>query len=223
MKHLTLALLFCISSFGLSAQSSLFEAGLFLGGASIGGDLVKSNFGSVNEINLAYGVRIRRYVTPNVAIRVAGTLTKLTSQAQQFDNFGSQTVRSETSLTEISVDGEYDFLGHRRNWLVKSGGVSPYAFLGFGFGITDPKLIYDSEDELLKADENADYSRTRIVVPFGVGARWAFSKSGSLCLEIGARPTFSDYLDGISLAGNPKRNDWYGFFGIELWYTLSDK
>ena len=223
MKHLTLTLLLFLSSLGLKAQSNLFEAGFFLGGATIGGDLVKSNFGSVNEINLAYGLMLRRYFHDNVAVRLTGIRTKLSSQAQQFDNFGSQTLRSETSLIEISVDCEYDILGHQRNWLAKSGGISPYAFLGLGVALTDPELIYSYEDELLSADENADVSDTRIVLPFGVGMRWAFSKQGSLCLELGARPTFSDYLDGISIAGNPKKNDWYGFGGIQLWFNLNNK
>lgn len=223
MRNLTLALLLSISSIGLSAQSNLFEAGIFLGGSSIGGDLVKSNLGSVSETNLAYGIMLRRYFHTNVAVRLTAIHTKLTSQAQQFDNFGSQTLRSETPLTEISVDCEYDILGHQRNWLVKTGGISPYVFLGVGVALTDPMLSYNYESELLSSDENADVSDTRIVLPFGAGMRWAFAKKGSLCLEIGARPTFSDYLDGVSIAGNPKKNDWYGFFGIQFWYRLNGK
>lgn len=32
------------------------------------------------------------------------------------------------------------------------------------------------------------------------------------------RTAFTDYLDGISFAGNPEKKDWYGFAGISLAY-----
>ncbi|PHN02463.1 DUF6089 family protein [Flavilitoribacter nigricans] len=223
MKNFTLTLLFGISAvFLLPAQSNLFEGGLFLGGSTIGGDLVRSDFGSVNQISLAYGLMLRYYVDPNVAIRLNALQTKLRSQSQQFDNFGSYTLRSETPVTEITIDGEYDFLGHRRNWLTKTGGISGYVFLGIGIALTDPMLFYNYESEKLAADENADVSDTRVVMPFGGGMRWSFSDRGSLVLELSIRPAFSDYLDGISIAGNPGRNDWYGFGGFQFWYKLVD-
>lgn len=205
----------------LPAQENLFEVGAILGGSAIGGDLVKSDLGSINEVNLVYGLMVRRYFHTNVAARLSVVHTKLTSQAQQFDRFGSQTLRSETPLTEVSIDGMYDILGHQRDWLSKSGGISPYVYLGFGLSFTNPKLIYSFENDNLDSDQNAGFSKTRIVVPFGIGGRWNFSEKGTLVLEIGARPTFSDYLDGVSIAGNPNKNDWYGVGGIQFWYKLS--
>lgn len=227
MRRLALTLIFVLPLINLSLKgqfsADLLEAGVFLGGSTIGGDLVKSDFGSVNQINAAYGLMVRRYFHPNIAARVAAVRTTLRSQAQQFDQFGSQTVRSETPLIEVTVDCQYDALGHQRNWLAKKGGVSPYGFLGFGFAFTDPELSYPNESEELAADKNADVSKTRFILPFGAGVRWNFSTRGSICLELTARPTFSDYLDGISLAGNPNKNDWYGFGGIQFWYRLSGK
>ena len=220
MKHVVLLLLLATTTL-LPAQSNLFEAGAQVGISLIGGDLVKSDLGSVNQAGLVYGIMARRYFHDNVAVRLNIARTKLISQAQQFDHFGSQPVRSETPMTEISVDCEYDILGHQRNWLTKTGGVSPYAFLGLGIALTNPRLMYSFDNADLAADQNADVSKTRVVLPFGAGMRWNFSSEGSLCLEIGARPTFSDYLDGVSIAGNPNKNDWYGMGSVQFWYKIS--
>lgn len=216
-------LLFVLSSFGLQAQSDLFEIGFFLGGSSMGGDLVESNFGSANDINGAYGLMIRRYFTSNMAVRVNALMTKLTSQDRHYDRFGGQVFTSETPLVEISVDFEYDILGHQRNWQGNGGKLSPYVFLGVGAAMTDPMLTYDFESEDVQLDETADVSKTRFVMPFGIGGRYNFSPKGSIALELGARPTFSDYLDGVSLAGNPGKNDWYGFGSVQFFFKLGGK
>lgn len=223
MKNLLTILFFSFASLGLQAQSNLFEIGFFLGGSSMGGDLVESNFGSTNEINGAYGLMVRRYFTPNFAVRVNALATKLTSQDRHFDRFGGQVFTSETPLIEISADFEYDILGHQRNWQGNGGKVSPYVFLGIGAALTDPMLTYDFESDEVALDETADISKTRFIMPFGVGGRYNFSSKGSIVLEIGVRPTFSDYLDGVSLAGNPGKNDWYGFGSVQFWFKLGGK
>ena len=223
MKNLLTIILFSLSSLGLQAQSDLFEIGFFLGGSSMGGDLVESNFGSVNEINGAYGLMIRRYFNTNMAVRVSALTTKLTSQDRHFDRYGGQVFISETPVIEFSADFEYDILGHQRNWQGNGGKVSPYVFIGVGAALTDPMLTYDFESEDIMLDETADVSKTRFIVPFGVGGRYNFSSKGTIALEFSARPTFSDYLDGVSLAGNPGKNDWYGFGSVQFWFKLSGK
>lgn len=187
----------------------------------MGGDLVESDFGSINELNFAYGLMLRRYFHTNIAVRFSVIRSTLTSIDRQYDRFGGQTFLSETPLTEFSVDCEYDILGHLRNWRGSGGKVSGYVFLGFGAALTDPELTYDQENEAILTDRNANYSTTRFVMPFGGGMRWMFSPKGTLIFELSARPTFSDYLDGVSVAGNPGKNDWYGFGGIQFWYKIS--
>jgi hypothetical protein len=172
-------------------------------------------------VNGAYGLMIRRYFTTNMAVRANVLATKLTSQDRHYDRFGGQVFTSETPLIEVSFDFEYDILGHQRNWQGNGGKVSPYVFLGVGAALTDPMLSYDFESEEIALDETANVSKTRFVVPFGAGGRYNFSSKGTIALEIGARPTFSDYLDGVSLAGNPGKNDWYGFGSVQFWFKLS--
>lgn len=208
--------------FSLHAQKSNLEAGLFVGASTMGGDLVASNLGSVSDANLAFGAMLRKYVHPNVALRANALSTRLTSSDHgllQGDD--RQAFVSETSLTELSVVVEYDILGHRRNWQATAGGLSPFIFLGAGTALTDPKPTFGYEGPKVTADKEAEYSKARFVLPFGAGLRYNVSDKLALAFEFSVRPTFSDYLDGISESRNPDKNDWYGFGSIQFWYNLS--
>ncbi len=44
-----------------------------------------------------------------------------------------------------------------------------------------------------------------------------------LAVEAGLRTSFSDYLDGVSQAGNPNGNDWYAFGGAALFIRFGDR
>ena len=94
-------------------------------------------------------------------------------------------------------------------------------YLGVGAALTSPNPVFDYTDEKVEADLNANVSTTRFIVPFGIGVRWNTTEKWAMALELSARPTFSDYLDGVSMAGNPNKNDWYGFGSFQFMYNLS--
>ena len=43
------------------------------------------------------------------------------------------------------------------------------------------------------------YNRYQVAIPFGFGFKFSFSKHISVALELGARKTFTDYIDDVSL------------------------
>ena len=66
------------------------------------------------------------------------------------------------------------------------------------------------------------------------GLKWSIATKFVLGLEVGARYTFTDNLDGstpeefdggenLPSFGNPNTNDWYMFTGITLTYTFGRK
>jgi hypothetical protein len=57
-------------------------------------------------------------------------------------------------------------------------------------------------------------------LPFGLGVKAYLSPKWTLSAELGLRPVFNDYLDGVSYAGNPDANDWYGVFSIMLGHRI---
>ena len=84
-----------------------------------------------------------------------------------------------------------------------------------------------------------------MVIPFGGGVKYILSEQLTLGMELGFRPTTSDFLDKLdstlpALArydtpidattvalskglnyGNPYTNDWYYFLGLTLSYTIT--
>ncbi|MCB0632041.1 MAG: outer membrane beta-barrel protein [Lewinella sp.] len=206
----------------LHAQKNNLEIGLFVGASVMGGDLVRSNLGSVSDANLAYGLILHKYVNANLAVRLNALNTRLvSSDLKPSQSEDGQIFSSETSLTELSVLVEYDILGHRRNFQATAGGLSPYIFLGAGAALTDPKPTFGEDSEEVTLDKEANYSKTRFILPFGAGLRYNVSDKMALGFELGVRPAFSDYLDGISQSRNPDKNDWYGFGSFQFWYNLS--
>ncbi|MEZ4989457.1 MAG: DUF6089 family protein [Saprospiraceae bacterium] len=202
-------------------QTSFWEVGLLLGGSSMGGDLVDPDIGSLNDVNFAYGLMARKYFQPNFAMRLNLLRSRLSTNDHRYERLDYRGFRSQSPLTELSLDFEWDILGHLRGVDGSAGGISPYLFAGLGMAIIDPKTSFSYDNQDVQADKNANLPGGVFTIPFGAGIRFNLSPNWALTLDLGLRPTFSDYLDGVSMAGNPDKNDWYGIGGIQLWYNFS--
>lgn len=188
----------------------------------MGGDLVDANLGSLNDANLAYGLMLRRYFHSNLAVRANLLRTRLTGNDLRSERLAYRGFRTQTPVTELSADFELDILGHRKRGNGAARGIlSPYVFAGVGLAFTNPKTYYGELNSDALLDQNADVSNTRFVMPVGAGLRVNMTPSWALAIELSPRATFSDYLDGVSIAGNPDKNDWYGIGSVQLWYKLS--
>jgi outer membrane protein OmpA-like peptidoglycan-associated protein len=204
----------------LEAQNKSWEGGLLIGGALMGGDLVDANIGSINNLNLAYGLMARRYVNANVAFRFNLVHTRLSANDDLYNRLRDRGFRTESPLTELSLDFEYDLLGHRPTPVV--GKLSPYVFAGLGVAFTKPETLYGRLNNDAVLDQSADISKTRFVLPVGAGIRLNIKPTLAMALEFAPRATFSDYLDGVSHSGNPDKNDWYGITSVQLFYKLTN-
>ncbi len=124
----------------------------------------------------------------------------------------------EQDIFELSTIAEYHFLDFRGPDTYISW--SPFIFMGFGV------LKLGSPDMT-----NAQFSELQPVIPMGLGIKKEIAKQFCLGIEVGARKTFFDYLDGIGDGeqiikdyqyGDPVTNDWYFFTSISLTYVLYD-
>ncbi|MEZ4989458.1 MAG: DUF6089 family protein [Saprospiraceae bacterium] len=218
MRKLLIAVLVYCFVVSLQAQNTSWEGGLMIGGALMGGDLVDANVESINHLNLAYGLMARRYFSPNLGLRLNLLHTRISADDDLYNRLRDRGFRTESPLTEFSVDLEYDILGHRKVPIV--GKLSPYVFAGLGLAFTKPDTYYGRLNDDTVLDQNADVSGTRFILPLGVGIRLNIKPALAMALEIAPRATFSDYLDGVSQSGNPNKNDWYGLTSIQLFYRL---
>ncbi|MBM3425471.1 MAG: hypothetical protein FJX97_00625 [Bacteroidetes bacterium] len=140
-------------------------------------------------------------------------------------------------ITEFSALMEFNFLdyvNHKSEFK-----FSPYAFFGLGYSFVQGEGRINSS---LPVEE---YRLSTMVIPFGGGVKYLLSNQLTLGMELGFRPTTSDFLDKLdstlpalarydtpidpkaaALAkglnyGNPYTKDWYYFLGLTLSYTIT--
>ena len=128
-----------------------------------------------------------------------------------------------TSLVELSAVGEWEPFGMNRyrSGVKGTASLSPYFFGGLGLGYVNAKPDFgnDNQEKALQ-DLNAGNSKIQIILPVGLGLKANINKLWLAGLELGMRYPFTDYLDGVSEAGNPNKNDWYLFGGASLMYRI---
>jgi OOP family OmpA-OmpF porin len=204
-----------------------WEAGVIISGANAYSDLVDAPLSKPSETNLSYGAFVRYKLAPSFALRanvIRGTLTGSDLTSKTLDDRGFQ---FESPLTEFSLMGEVDFMGRNNS----SGGlnskvqISPYAFFGVGYTLTDPDVDFSNaaDNPALQAriQEDLDNVKTsHVSVPVGVGVKGTINMKWVVGIEFGLRPVFNDYLDGVSAAGNATRNDWYSIGAIHVGYCF---
>lgn len=186
-------------------RSQYMEAGLVSGVSNYLGDL--QNKVELSEYNAAYGFSLRYNFSPKFSVKgniltayVSGkdaNFKKNTGQAQRNLSFRSD-------IIEFSMQGEYSPLGYD----LLDGKVStPYVFVGLGAFYFNPQAKLDGTWYDLQplgtegqgwTEGVKKYSRLSMSIPMGVGFRFGLSKRMNLGFEIGARKTFTDYLDDVS-------------------------
>lgn len=217
----------------ISAQGTEWRAGVLLGLESYEGDLVGSKLFNPSELGLGFGLFVEGQLKPTLALRASLLTGKVVGDDGNYNTPEWRQQRDfdfETGITELSAQLHWSILGNKR--YDEDGNfkrqLSPFLFAGIGVAFTDPKANFSNNtipslsDKIL-LDINRTEGNTRFVVPVGAGLKLDINQKIQLGAEFGFRPTFSDYLDGISLSANPDKNDWYIFGGLTLGIQLGDK
>jgi hypothetical protein len=87
--------------------------------------------------------------------------------------------------------------------------INFYGFAGLGLLYFNPKAELNDEMHALQPlmTEGVKYSRTQLVIPYGLGARLKMGPFFNLVVEGGYRMTFTDYLDDVSTV-HPDKSTW---------------
>ncbi len=208
----------------LPLSKAQFEAGLFIGACNYQGDLADNTL-RWQETQPSFGA-ILRY-TPNRFLTIRGSFIqgKLTGSDLRSSDPGTRYrgFTFKSTLREFSVVSEFNFLGqsNENNYQGSSTLFNPYIFAGLGIASNDGEPIAPPDTRPYPFPEAG---ATSIVpaFPMGLGFKVQFGESVSVGIEWGTRLTFSDYLDGVSKTGNPKKNDWYMFGGLTLAYCFGN-
>jgi OOP family OmpA-OmpF porin len=183
------------------------------------------------------GIFVRRHLNDFFSLRpqiLVGRLAgrDLDSPINQWDY---RRLRFNSSpFVEAAILGEYYPFRERRftcDGFLKNG-LSPYIFAGVGVAYSNAKVTQEPGAQFpvnpaLLAQDRAHLekfgNRLGVIFPVGLGVKYNVSNRWTLGLEAGYRFSTSDYLDGISLAGNPDRKDGYFLGNVLASYRFGDK
>ena len=202
-------------------NAQIYEIGVFGGGSNFIGDVGSTKFIAPNEI--AIGGLIRWNRSPRHSYRASVIYTTMSAD----DNLSSDPRRGlrgyyfSAKTLEISTGIEFTFLDfnlHNGDFI-----FTPYIYTGMSM-LSHRNFYYVNNTFTLgKSNSNA------FGIPIALGAKFTLTEHLIFGMEIAARYTFSDEIDGSlpdseelnSLKfGNINNNDWYVFSGFTLTYTF---
>lgn len=223
MRNLFFLLAFLSLPACLGAQS--WEFGLSANAANYQGDLVETEIFTVRETSPAFGIFFRRNFNDFFALRLNGNYVRLTGDDVNFAARKSRGYTFTSTLLEGSIQLELTPISN----VNKAGNpraIRPYFFGGVGYANSEPTVFFNetAPENIIKADRIAADKRNTdkggVVFPLGAGFKFALGEKTTLGAEMGFRPTIGDYIDGVSQAGNPDKDDWYVLGGLNLAFRL---
>ncbi len=214
------------------------DFGIFLGYGEHGSDVHSwGRHGKMLTENsaFAWGANLKYNVKPAFGLRLNYWRSKISGEDETIELPGHlQRGFSFTSpISELSLVGEYDFLGKRR-WIQKTDDsknmevatntfrrmITPYIFGGIGMSFTDPEVDFNGRGNSEITNDIQNTETTNFQIPIGVGVRYDISEVIYLSAEASSRIPLTDYLEGISESANPDKNDSYQFIGLNLGFRL---
>jgi len=224
MRNLLLLALFSLPAY-LGAQS--WEFGIAAHATNYLGDLVETEAIPLKATGFGGGLLLRRNFNDYLALRLNGNYAQLKGDDAYFDNRKSRGFTFETSLFEGSLQLELTPIS-ALNKAGKRRAIRPYFFGGAGFaGFKAKPFFNETAPENFSraqaiAQDKRELENTVIAFPLGAGFKFPVGKKATLGLELGLRPTLGDYIDGVSQAGNPDKNDWYMLGGLNLAWQFGE-
>ncbi len=232
--------------FALPAKAQIYEVGATGGISAYMGDLNTDKV--FNKIWGGGGVMLRYNHNEHISARVNAYHTVLRgSDKRESQPYvilpPGKKFEFKTTLYELSFQAEINFLPFVTGDIYTR--FTPYLFAGLGGIYFDPRGYRDlNASGLVKIDfdENPpdewgnekkpnEYSNLSIISIIGYGFKFNLSNNFIAGFEWGVRyagaPFFkkygTDYLDMVSLKGNPKTNDWYSVLGLTFTYKFLDR
>lgn len=199
------------------------EVGGYVGGTNYFGDLAEGIF-VIKETNVCFGGIFRYNLNPKSSIKMNVIYGKITADDNNNKDIAliKRGFTFESPLTEFAASYEWNILGRK---LYNNIGefrklFTPYLGLGIGYAFVPGKPVAPADrvpNPLPEADDVDGF----LIVPITGGVKYILKPNLVLGAEIGFRPTFTDYLDGVSKTGNPKANDWYMNGGFTVLYLFN--
>ena len=209
-------------------QANLIEAGVMLGITSYSGDISAKRV-DLQEIRPGYGAFVRYHLNPHFALKGHVYAGAISGDDKYSSTKAPRSFKFGTSIFEVATTLEWHLFSRHSasgTGLRNNFSIDPYAYAGVGITFADADAQYygppDQRDKFLVVPLPEEGLKSKfLLAPVGGGIRINVLDNFILGLEGGFRPVFSDDIDGVSLNGNPKQNDWYYFFGATASFVLN--
>lgn len=222
MRYLTVFIL-CVFSYQLN-HAQIYEVGVFAGGSNLIGDVGATNYIAPNQ--LAIGGVFKWNRSPRHSYRLSIISSSLDAKDSKSDDPRriDRDYEFNGNILEVALGMEFTFFDFNLHGDGKK--ATPYMYAGLSFTKHDNYYFRNG----IQTSENDSSWATGI--PMALGFKTTLTDHIILAVEIGARYTFSDELDGSFPKndalfnysfGNLNNNDWYMFTGITLTYTFARK
>ncbi len=193
----------------LFSYSQYWEVGLFGGESHYSGDLTVG-FIDVKEIHPSYGGIVRYNVSQWFTVKgniYYGEISGNDANSKVYDR-QVRNLSFKSTMLDIGLQGEINLRGYKAGHPRYKN--TPYLFGGLSVFRFNPKALYkDTWYELqplgtegqgtTKYNDRLKYALTQVSLPFGMGWKYAINRYWNVGFEIGARSTFTDYLDDVSM------------------------
>lgn len=222
----SVVILLCILGF-CRAEAQTYEVGLFGGASNFVGDVGSTTYIAPNDV--AIGGILKWNRSKRHAFRFSFIYANINGNDAASDDprLLERRYSFKNTIKEFSLGIEFTFF----DWDVHDGRkkTTPYLFTGVNYFNYDTLARNVITNNIEKYDSDWEFA-----IPMVVGIKTVVSRNISLGVEIGARFTLTDAIDGSNPIGdlennealkfgNVDSNDWYFFTGVTATYTFGDK
>lgn len=203
--------------------SQIHEIGGFLGGSNFIGDVGSTKYIAPNDF--AVGLVYKWNQSPRYAWRASITFSELKGIDSKSDDprRKERGYKFSNQIIEGSLGMEFNFFEFDQH--SERALSSPYVYTGISVAQHD-NFYFNNQGQIVSENTKS----FAYGIPMIVGFKTSFLDHLVLGVEIGARYTFTDELDGsvpdgkhlidTYSFGNTNSNDWYVFTGVTLTYSF---
>lgn len=198
-------LLFSFSLFILPAKAQYEEIGIQGGISHYKGELSKHLF-KPGEIHPYFGLFFRHNWNRHWSWKMELNLGKISgSDANSNEGFDqNRNLSFYSRIIEFSPQIEFNFFPYETGNMEYP--FTPYIFTGIAVFRFNPKAELNNEVYELQplgtegqgTNGTKKYKRIQLAIPIGGGVKFAVGGSVGIGVEVGARRTYTDYLDDVS-------------------------
>ncbi len=209
--------------FATFSQAQDVEFGFGVGTTNYTGDISPSY--ALKNARPAGEFFIRLNPTPAFSVRfgaMAGILRADETESKE-PFYRQRAAKFTANVYEASARMEYNFRDYRA--MSELNRLSPYIFLGGAIAhISTNSNYFDAQPKALEFS-----------LPVGIGVKYMLANNANLGFEFGARPTFTDAIDGMVRDGSEDEissvgkfqmtnlftKDMYYYTGVSLSFTIN--